>query len=164
MRPFGSAIELENRRRLAVTRVLEGSSQAEVARVLGVHPRTVGQWVADYRRDGDAGLVAKPQAGRTPKLSPEQEQVVLSGFRKDPTEFGFPTERWTAPRVAPLIERTFGVKFHPRSLNAWLTARARPRGPTGKPANAIKTRSTAGSKTTGRASRRRPARSRPPSS
>jgi transposase len=30
---------------------------------------------------------------------------------------------WTAPRVAQLIERTFGVKFHPRYLNAWLTAR-----------------------------------------
>ena len=48
MRPFGSARELENRRRLAVTRVLEGYSQAEVARFLGVNVRTVRQWVADY--------------------------------------------------------------------------------------------------------------------
>ncbi|MBV8318836.1 MAG: IS630 family transposase [Planctomycetaceae bacterium] len=123
MRPFGSASELENRRRLAVTRVLEGDSQAEVARVLGVHPRTVRQGVADYRRQGDAALAAKPQPGRTPKLSPEQEQIVLSWSRKHPSEFGFPTVLWTAPRVAQLIERTFGVKFHPRYLNAWLMAR-----------------------------------------
>jgi transposase len=123
MRPFGSASELENRRRLAVTRVREGYSQAEVARFLGVHPRTVRQWVADDRDQGDSGLAAKPQPGRTPKLSAEQEQVVLSWFRQSPTEFGFPTELWTAPRVAQLIERTLGVKFHPRYLNAWLTAR-----------------------------------------
>jgi transposase len=64
MRPFGSALELENRRRLAVTRVLEGYSQAEVARFLGVNVRTVRQWVADYRRDGDTGLAAKAPLAR----------------------------------------------------------------------------------------------------
>ena len=122
MRPFGSALELENRRRLAVTRLLEGSSQAEVARFLGVNVRTVRRWVAGYRRDGDAGLDGSPHQGPVPKLSPEQERIVLGWFRKSPTEFGFPTELWTAPRVAQLIERTFGVKFHPRYLNAWLMA------------------------------------------
>jgi transposase len=123
MRPFGSATELENRRRLAVTRVLEGYSQAEVARFLGVNVRTVRRWVADHRRDGDAGLAATPHRGPTPKLSSEQERTVLGWFRKSPTEFGFPTELWTAPRVARLIERTFGIKFHPRYLNAWLADR-----------------------------------------
>jgi transposase len=53
MRPFGSAIELENRRRLAVTRVLDGYSQAEVARFLGVNSRTVRRWVADHRHPAD---------------------------------------------------------------------------------------------------------------
>ncbi len=123
MRPFGSACELENRRRLAVIRVHEGYSQKDVARFLGVSERSVRRWVADDRREGQAGLAAKPTPGRTPKLTAEQEPVVLGWFRQSPTEFGFPTELWTAPRVAQLIERTFGVKFHPRYLNAWLTAR-----------------------------------------
>jgi hypothetical protein len=91
MRPFGSARELENRRRLAVTRVLEGYSQAEVARFLDVNVRTVRPCVADYRRDGDTGLATKAPLGRTPKLSPEQERIVLGWFRKNPTEFGSPT-------------------------------------------------------------------------
>jgi transposase len=134
MRPFGSATELENRRRLAVTRVREGYSQADVARFLGVHPRTVRRWVAEYRDRGDAGLAAHPHPGPTPKLSPEQERTVLGWFRESPTEFGFPTELWTAPRVAQLIERTFGVKFHPRHLNAWLAARGiTPRKPKRQP-------------------------------
>jgi transposase len=71
---------------------MEGYSQAEVARFLGIHVRTVRRWVADYRRHGRAGLEAKPHAGPTPKLSPEQERIVLGWFRKSPTEFGFPTE------------------------------------------------------------------------
>ena len=123
MRPFGSASELENRRRLAVTRVLDGYSQAEVARFLGVNSRTVRRWVADHRRHGHVGLTAKPHPGPTPKLSPEQERIVLGWCRTSPTEFGCPTALWTAPRVAQLIERPFGVKFHPRYLNEWLPAR-----------------------------------------
>ncbi len=122
MRPLGSATELENRRRLAVTRVREGSSQADVARFLGVHVRTVRRWVADDRRQGDAGLAAKPHPGPTPKLSPEQEPIVLSWFRQSPTEFGLATALGTAPRLAQLIEPTFGVKFHPLYFFARKTA------------------------------------------
>jgi transposase len=118
-----SAQELENRRRLAVARVNEGYSQAEVARFLGVDVRSVRTWVADYRREGEAGLAASTAPGRTPRLTPEQSQVVLGWLARPATEFGFATELWTAPRVARLIEKTFAVAYHPRYLNEWLTAR-----------------------------------------
>ena len=118
-----SAQELENRRRLAVARVNEGYSQAEVARFLGVNVRSVRTWVADYRDKGEAGLAASTAPGQAPKLTPQQGQLVLGWLAKDATEFGFATELWTAPRVAQLIGKTFGVKYHPRYLNEWLTAR-----------------------------------------
>ncbi len=118
-----SAPELENRRCLAIARVAEGYTQTEVARFLGVNVRSVRKWVAAHRRDGDAGLDASTAPGQTPKLDPEQGQVVLGWLAKSATEFGFPTELWTAPRVAQLIEKTFGVTYHPRYLNEWLTAR-----------------------------------------
>ncbi len=38
-------------------------------------------------------------------------------------EFGFATELWTAPRVARVIKEKFGVEFHPRYVNEWLTKR-----------------------------------------
>lgn len=123
MRTKGSAQELENRRCLAVTRVGEGYSQTEVARFLGVHPRTVGRWVAAHRQGGVTALAAKPHPGPAPRLTAEQEAVVLGWFLKDAAEFGFPTSLWTAPRVSSLIERTFGVRYHPRYLNAWLAQR-----------------------------------------
>jgi transposase len=47
----------------------------------------------------------------------------LSWPRKSPKSFGFSTELWTARRVAEVIQRKFGVRYHHRYLNEWLTAR-----------------------------------------
>lgn len=118
-----SAQELENRRRLAVARVIEGYSQTEVARFLGVNVRSVRRWVAAHRQEGEPGLAASIAPGQAPRLTPEQGQVVLGWLATPATEFGFATELWTAPRVAGLIEKEFGVTYHPRYLNEWLTAR-----------------------------------------
>jgi transposase len=108
---------------LAVARVRSGYTQKEVADFLGVHPRSVQRWMQAYRRHGLAGLKAKPASGRPPKLTARQQRQVLQWFRRSPTEFGFSTELWTAPRVAKLIERKFKVRFHPRYLNQWLAQR-----------------------------------------
>jgi transposase len=123
MRPLGTAADLERRRRLAVTRLREGFSAAAVAAVLGIHLRTIRLWWATYRRRGAAGLAAKPHPGRPRKLTAARARQVLTWFRKDPRSFGFATELWTAPRVAHVIRRKWGIAFHPRYLNAWLTAR-----------------------------------------
>jgi transposase len=94
-----------------------------VAHILGVTPLTIRRWLAAYRQGGDAGLAAKPTPRPHPRLTAEQQAQVLSWLSEDPRHFGFSTELWTAPRVAVLIERTFGVHYHPRYLNAWLKAR-----------------------------------------
>jgi transposase len=123
MRTEGTPAELERRRRLAVRRVRSGYTQKEVADFLGVHPRTVQRWMQTYREHGMRGLKARPASGRPPKLSLQQERKVLRWFRQSPTEFGFTTELWTAPRVAELILRKFRKKFHARYLNQWLAQR-----------------------------------------
>jgi transposase len=123
MRTRGSAEELERRRRLAVQRVHEGKRPAQVAEFLGVHPSSVRAWWKAYQQYGDKALAAKPHPGRPPKLTLTRERQILNWLRKNPQSFGFATELWTAPRVAQVIERKFGVHFHPRYLNEWLTAR-----------------------------------------
>ena len=58
-------------------------------------------------------LKAKPHGGRRSRLTPEQkktlEQVLVEGSRAT----GFATDLWTLSRVARVIERLFGVKYHP---------------------------------------------------
>lgn len=123
MRSHGSAEELQRRRLLAVRRVREGKTHAQVAQFLGVHVRSVDRWMASYRQQGLKGLKAQPHPGRPPKLTPQRAGLVLHWLRKSPMSFGFATELWSAPRVAQVIERKWGVRFHPRYLNEWLTAR-----------------------------------------
>jgi transposase len=123
MRPHGTGAELERRRRLAVTRIRSSYTQQEVADFFDVRLRSVERWMQAYRQRGMAGLKAKPHPGRPPKLSPAQERRVLRWFQRSPREFGFPTELWTASRVAQVIQRKFRKQFHPRYLNQWLAQR-----------------------------------------
>lgn len=123
MRPQGSAQELERRRERAVQAVKDGDSAADVARILGVSDRAVRGWVAAERERGEAGLAAKPHPGPKSRLNGNQARQVLSWLKRSPAEFGFATELWTASRVAHLIKERFGVEYHPRYVNEWLTRR-----------------------------------------
>src|SRR3954447_7609333 len=123
MRSKGSPAELERRRLLAVRRVLEGYSAEEVGDFLGVDTRSVRRWVAAFRQEGGAGLIARPAAGRPPKLTRCQEKVVRRWLGDKPTEHGFPTDLWTGPRVAHMIRQEFAVEINPKYMAAWLRGR-----------------------------------------
>jgi transposase len=123
MRTEGSPAVLEYRRRLAVQRVEDGYSIGEVADCVGVDRRTVRRWVAAFRQHGAAGLAAHPVPGRPPKLTPTQEKIVAPWLADNPTEHGFATELWTAPRLVLGIEQEFGIRFHPDYLITWLRQR-----------------------------------------
>jgi len=123
MNTIGSGLELEARRRLAVTRVNEGWLQKDVAAFLGVSTKAVGKWVAAYRASGDDGLKAKPRTGPAPKLSARRERSVLSWLAKSPRAFGSKTDLWTTRRLAEVIAERYAVQFHPNYLAEWLTRR-----------------------------------------
>lgn len=113
----------EARRRLAVQKVSEGRSAADVADFLGVHVETVRRWVRAHRAGGAAALAGTPHPGRKPFLTPEQQAEALGWLTRKPTEFGFRTDLWTAARVARLIRERFGVAYHPGYLREWLSKR-----------------------------------------
>jgi transposase len=123
MRDKRPPVELEHRRLLAVQRVLEGYSAAEVAEFLEIDPRSVRRWVAAYRQGGEQQLLCRFSPGRPAKLTLSQEKIIRRWLADSPTEHGFDTELWTAPRLARLIEEEFGVRLNPRYLSAWLRDR-----------------------------------------
>ena len=122
MRPQGSAGELEYRRRLAVRLLDEGLDPPEVAAALESSVRSVQRWraCAGDEGAGATALAAVRQRGARPKLTAAQAAEVVAWLARSPTAFGFATERWTAPRVAAVLTRTFGVAMNPRYLNRWL--------------------------------------------
>ena len=81
------------------------------------------RWLAMERAGGPEALTARSHSGRPRKLSDEQAAAVLSWLEQNPSELGFPTQRWTGPRLAQLIEQRLGVQMHPRYLNHWLRHR-----------------------------------------
>jgi transposase len=114
--------------------VRSGRTQAAVAITFGVHSVTVAKWMARHRAAGDPGLAAKPTPGRPRFLTPDQDRQVRQWLAQKPTAHGFPTDLWTARRVAELISRACGVSFHPHYLRAWLTQRGySPQRPTRRP-------------------------------
>jgi transposase len=121
MRPKGSAADLERRRIRAVELVAQGESPSLVARILGVHPTSLHRWQRQARQEG--GLSAKPAAGPKPRLSDGQigelEQLLLQGA----TAHGWVNNLWTAGRVTALIQRHFGVRFHPEHVRKLLNRR-----------------------------------------
>jgi transposase len=113
----------EQLRRLAVALARDGDPPELVAGLLQVSERSVWRWLSAWRADGDAGLATKPGQGRPPKLKESQAREVLGWVERSPCEFGFATDRWTAPRVAAVIERWYGVRMNHRYLNDWLGRR-----------------------------------------
>jgi transposase len=108
---------------LAVQRVEDGYSIGEVADFVGVDRRTVRRWVAAFRQSGASALAAQPVPGRPPKLTSTQEKIVGRWLADNPTEHGFATELWSAPRLAQLIEQELGICFHSDYLTTWLRQR-----------------------------------------
>jgi transposase len=102
------------RRRLRAMRLFEkGETQASVARRLGVSRQTALRWAQAWSRDGAEGLRAAGRAGRKAKLSSEQRDQIEQALLEGPAALGYVTELWTLPRIADLIERITGVRYHP---------------------------------------------------
>jgi len=113
MRPKGSAAQLEARRRRAVSLLQEGLGIREVARQVGSSPSSVKRWKEMKKAGGSAALAAKPHPGRPPRLSAKQKEKLLRLLLQGASAHGYAGQLWTLPRVAAVIQKHFGVRYHP---------------------------------------------------
>jgi transposase len=90
-----------------------GWKQSDIATALGVTKGAVSQWLKRAEQGGKEALRSRPTPGRPARLSPEQRAQLPELLERAPTEYGLPASTWTAERVAALIEKTFGVRYHP---------------------------------------------------
>jgi transposase len=97
-------------------------SQGEVAQRLGVSPAAVCQWYGRWRTGGRRALKARPKTGRPPQLTARQWQRLRIILLHGAVAAGFDTERWTLKRIAAVIRREFGVRYHARALSPVLKA------------------------------------------
>jgi transposase len=104
---------LEQRRKQAAQLFAKGETQAWIARQLKASRQSVSRWYQQWKTAGWNGLRAAGRAGRKPRLSEIQLRKVDMALHQGARRHGFSADLWTLPRVAAVIERISGEKFHP---------------------------------------------------
>lgn len=116
MRPPGSPMQLEKRRRRAVQLLKKGKTMSAVAQMVGSSVSSVFRWQQAFQKEGEKGLNARAAPGRPPKLSEEKKRALVNLLMKGPLVFGYNTDLWTTRRVAEVIRKHLRVRYHPNHI------------------------------------------------
>ena len=111
-------------RNRAVQAVLGGMTQAEAARVFGVHRNAVNRWIRRYREGGFPGLAEQRRGrrrGEQPALSERQQQELIALVRDStPDQLGLAGFLWTRDAVAELLAQRYGVWLARTTVGGYL--------------------------------------------
>lgn len=91
-----------------------------IAEALGVTAGAVSQWLSRARAGGREALRTHPPPGPKAKLTAEQRAALPELLAKGAEAYDFVGDVWTAKRVAVVIKRVFGVRYHPAHLSRLL--------------------------------------------
>ena len=98
-----------------------GWSQAAIAEALGVTPGAVSQRMRRAREEGGGEALRKRTApGAACRLSEEQQAQILDWLREGAEAHGFRGALWTRTRVATLVARKLGIRYHPGHVSKLL--------------------------------------------
>ena len=93
-----------------------GLGMEEVSHRVGTSIASVWRWRQSVAEGGLAALAAKPVPGRPRKLQQDECQKLLELLLKGAMAYGYPNELWTLKRIARVIHREFGVRYHPNHV------------------------------------------------
>jgi transposase len=107
----------EERRKRAWALYQTSWKQKDIAEALGVPQDAVSQWIKRGRTSGEAGLTEQPNSGAPMRLSAADRQKLPGLLERGAESFGIRDELWICARVGKLIEREFGVRYHPAHVS-----------------------------------------------
>src|SRR3954447_20777825 len=114
-RGLGRPAQEALRRRALFLVEREGMTQAEAARAVGVHRRTVNVWHERYRERGEDGLLdgrrVSPRRGKGLLAAEEAGKVRGWVAERTPDRPGLPFALWASRAVRELIERRLAKRL-----------------------------------------------------
>jgi transposase len=116
MRKDGDPLLLEQQRFNAARMSDQGIEPKVIAASLGFDDQTIRRWLRMYHSGGMEALAAKIHPGPKPRLSEQQKQEFVALIEQPPEAYvaeGLAGRLWTAAKMAVLIEKRFGVSYHP---------------------------------------------------
>ena len=100
----------------ALLGLAQGQSASEVAAMLSVGEQTVRDYRNQYLLKGMASLVYQSPPGRPSKLTKTQRQQLAEWLKASPQDTGYTSGCWNTPMIQDLIQRHFGVEYHPHYI------------------------------------------------
>ena len=91
----------------------QGYRQQAIADALGLTQGAVSQIIARARAGGVAALQHHKPPGAKPRLTAVQKGALVAKLRQGAAAHGFQGDVWTCARIAQLIDKEFGVQYHP---------------------------------------------------
>ena len=104
----------------ALLALAQGQNVHEVAEMLALGEQTVRDYRNAFLIHGMASLVYKAPPGRPSKRTKTQRQPLAEWIKARPQDCGSPSGCWNTPMIQDLIERRFGVTYHPHSIATFL--------------------------------------------
>jgi len=96
--------------------LVQGQSVSDVAQMMSMGEQTVRDYRNQYLFKGMASLVYKAPPGRPSKLTQTQRQQLAQWIKASPPDSGYTSGCWNTPMIQDLIQRHFGVVYHPHYI------------------------------------------------
>jgi transposase len=94
-----------------------GLDAKDIAEALGVTKGAISQWVKRGKEGGEVALQERPKWGAPLRLIQVDREKLPELLERGAESFGFRGDLWTCSRVATVIQREFGVKYHPAHVS-----------------------------------------------
>ena len=94
----------------------KGLTMEEVSHRVGTSIASVSRWRKALAEGGPEALAARPVPGRPRKLSKAECSRLLELLLEGAMAYGYANELWTLKRIARVILREFGVRYHPNHV------------------------------------------------
>jgi transposase len=96
-----------------------GRPHQDIARDLGITPRSVQRWLNAYLERGPDGLRPRQARGATPKLTADLAPLLQRWVIEGPAEQGLDRANWTYAELADHLYKTKGVRVQKSAMQVF---------------------------------------------
>ena len=112
----------QTRRLMALASIYDGGSHVEAARIGGVTPQIVRDWVVRFNARGGDGLIAGHAGGSAPKLTDDHRRALAKMVDEGPDPVVDGVVRWRLKDLVVWLARERGLTLDETTLSRALKA------------------------------------------